>query len=302
MELDGLRAKKTNLESRARLFAALRRIFTDDGFLEVETAVRIAAPAPEEFIESIPAGGEFLRCSPELAMKELLAAGFEKIFQLGPCFRAGEHGRKHREEFAMLEYYAANWSYRALLDFTAGFIRQAAQELFGRPELSYQGARLDLAAPPEIVSVADAFARYAGISAAEAEARECFDELMVTKIEPELGRDRLAFLIDYPANRSSLARLKPEEPACCERWELYLAGIELANGYGELTDPAEQRARFEAAAHYRAAHGMLAYPEPAGFYAALAAGLPSCSGAALGLDRLAMIFTDAADIAQVRVE
>jgi lysyl-tRNA synthetase class 2 len=302
MDIGELRTKKQNLIRRARLFAALRSSFGAAGFLEVETDLLIPAPAPEEFIESIPAAGRFLRCSPELAMKIMLGAGFERIYQIGRCFRAGEHGRKHREEFTMLEYYAAGMAYRELAAFTAGFIRSAAQAIFGRPELSFGGETVRLDGEPEFITVEDAFLRFAGMPMAEASERDLFDELTVTRIEPELGRGRLTFLIDYPAERASLARLKPDAPQLAERWELYIGGIELANGYGELTDPAEQFARFEAARRFRSEQRMLDYPPAEDFFAALRAGLPPSSGCALGLDRLAMVFADASDIAAVRVE
>lgn len=302
MELDSIRKKRGALEKRAALFASLRRSFDAAGFLEVETDLMIEAPAPEEYIESIPAGTKFLRASPEIAMKIMLAAGYERIYQIGRCFRAGEHGSRHREEFTMLEFYAAGFDYRELADLTCNLIRDAAIALSGKPETTFRGRPVDLGAEPEVITVEDAFRRYCEISMDEADERDLFDELMVTKIEPRLGLDRLAILTDYPANRASLARLSPANPRVAERWELYIGGLELANAYGELLDPAEQRARFEATLRFRAARGMLSYPVANDFFAALAAGLPQCSGCALGLDRLAMVFTDAADIAQVRAE
>ncbi len=302
MDVRTIALRRGNLERRAALFAAVRHYFDTHGFLEVETNVRIPAPVPEEFIESIPADGEFLRASPEIAMKIMVAAGYERIYQIGRCFRAGEHGARHREEFTMLEYYAAGMGYRELADFTVGYIREAAERIFGRPALTFRGETMDLGAPPEILTVADAYWRYCGISMEEASRKDIFDELMVTRIEPRLGRGRLTILTDYPAERASLARLKPDDHSVAERWELYLGGLELANAYGELLDPVEQRERFRLAARVRRAAGMLAYPDPEDFFAALTLGLPFCSGAALGLDRLAMVFADAADIGEVRAE
>jgi len=295
--------KPAELARRAELKRLMRAFFDEHGFLEVETPVRIAAPAPEEYIDCIPCDGKFLRPSPELEMKLLLGAGYEKIYQFGPCFRAGEHGWKHREEFTMLEYYIAGCDYDTLRDFTAELLRRtltAANN--GDPVLRFRGEALDIAAAPEVISVAEAFRRFTDVSMEEADRSDRFDELMVTRIEPELGRGRLSFLTDYPASRASLARLKPGSPAVAERWELYLAGVELANAYSELTDGAEQLARFAAARDFRRQRGALAYHRPAAFEAMLAAGrLPRCTGSALGFDRLAMILCDAEDLGAVRV-
>lgn len=291
-----------NLRLRARLKCRLRAYFDAHGFLEVETPVRIAAPAPEEYIDCIPAAGKFLRPSPELEMKVLLAAGLEKIYQFGPCFRADEHGWKHREEFTMLEYYIAGCDYDALRDFTTGLLRTAIAETCGSARLTFWGETLDLAAEPEILTVAEAFLRHAGMSVAEAEAQDCFDELMVTRIEPELGRGRLTYLSDYPAARASLARLKPGQTVVAERWELYLAGIELANAYSELTDGSEQLARFAASREFRKSRGAAVYPAAGAFENVLREGrLPRCAGNALGFDRLVMIAADARDLGEVLV-
>ena len=291
--------KIANLTRRSALFRAIREYFYDRDFIEVETPVKIHAPAPEEFIESVRAEGDFLRTSPELAMKVMLADGFERIFQIGSCFRADEPGRRHREEFTMLEFYARGMEYREQAQFTAGFVAEAARRVLGGESVVYRGREVDLGSH-EFITVEEAFRRYAGVSTQEAERQDRFDELMVTKIEPELGRGRLTFLTDYPANRASLARLRADNPAVAERWELYIEGIELANAFGELTDAAEQKARFRAALEFRAAHGMHPYPEAVEFFAALDRGLPQSSGCAMGLDRLAMIFCDADDIGDVR--
>ena len=291
--------KAHNLRLRSELFRAIRDCFYRAGYLEVETPVKIHAPAPEEYIESVRSEGDFLRTSPELAMKVLLADGMERIFQIGPCFRANESGRRHREEFTMLEYYCRGMAYRELARFTAGFVADAARGVLGGTRIVYSGSPIELG-EFEFVTVDEACRRYAGCTAAEADASDRFDELMVTKIEPELGRDRLTFLCDYPANRASLARLRADDPSVAERWELYIAGIELANAFGELTDAVEQKERFRAALAFRAKAGMHPYPEPEEFFAALERGLPESSGSAMGLDRLAMLFCDVDDIAEVR--
>ena len=231
------------LAQRSEFLRAMREFFYAAGFIEVETPVKIHAPAPEEYIESVRSEGDFLRTSPELAMKVLLSQGCEKIFQIGSCFRANEHGRKHLEEFTMLEFYAAGWNYRQLAEFTAAMLKSAAGN---NPVFSSH----------DFITVDEAFRRYAGVSAFEADADDTFDELMVTKVEPNLGLDGLTFLMDYPASRASLSRLSASDPKVAERWELYRNGLELANAFGELTDGVEQRKRFDAANKFRAANDM----------------------------------------------
>ncbi|MBQ9753674.1 MAG: EF-P lysine aminoacylase GenX [Lentisphaeria bacterium] len=275
------------LAQRSEFLRAMREFFYAAGFIEVETPVKIHAPAPEEYIESVQSEGDFLRTSPELAMKVLLSQGCEKIFQIGSCFRANEHGRKHLEEFTMLEFYAVKWDYRQLAEFTAAMLKSAAGN---NPVFSSH----------DFITVDEAFRRYAGVSAFEADADDTFDELMVTKVEPNLGTEELTFLMDYPASRASLSRLSAANPKVAERWELYRNGLELANAFGELTDSVEQRKRFEAANKFRAANNMHAYPEPVEFYAALDKGLPESSGCAIGVDRLLMLLCNENDIRNVR--
>ena len=290
-----------NLKKRSAMLRALRGFFYSRDFFEVETPVRIPAPAPEEYIEAVSAEGGFLRTSPELALKRLLAGGGERFFELGKAFRSGEFGRKHREEFTILEYYAAHWDYRQLAAFTAELFAAAAREVCGSTRITFQGRALDLA-NVEYVTVDEAYRKYANVSAFDADERGDFDELMVTKVEPNLGKNGITFLIDYPANRASLSRLSAADPRVAERWEVYISGIELGNAFGELVDAAEQKRRFAAAYEFRAAQGMKPYPEPRDFYAALERGIPEASGCAVGVDRLAMILCDAPDIAQVRWE
>ena len=275
------------LAQRSEFLRAVREFFYANGFIEVETPVKIHAPAPEEYIESVCSEGDFLRTSPELAMKVLLSQGCEKIFQIGSCFRANEKGRKHLEEFTMLEFYAVGWDYMRLAEFTAAMLKSAA-------------GNSDIFSSHSFITVDEAFRRYAGVSAFEADQNDTFDELMVTKVEPNLGTDGLTFLVDYPASRASLSRLSAADPRVAERWELYRNGLELANAFGELTDGAEQRRRFDAANEFRAANQMHAYPEPVEFYAALDRGLPESSGCAIGVDRLLMLLCNEEDIRSVR--
>ena len=289
-----------NLRKRALLKKAMRDFFDAQGFLEVETPVRIAGPAPEEYIDCIPADGKFLRPSPELEMKVLLANGYEKIYQFGPCFRADEHGWKHREEFTMLEYYMRHENYRTLRDFTTDLITGALRKVAGRDQITFHGEIIDLTAEAEVITVEEAFKRYTDVDMFEADKSDLFDELMVTKIEPQLGRGRLTYLTDYPASRASLAQLSANDPRVAERWELYIAGVELANAYGELTNGAEQLERFEKSREFRRQRGAAEYGEPVEFNDVLRRNaLPVCTGSALGFDRLAMIAVDADDISQV---
>lgn len=291
--------KLQNLALRSQLLRAVRDFFYRHDFIEVETPVRIDAPAPEEYIEAIASGNAFLRTSPELEMKSLLVDGAEKIFQIGSCFRLGEYGRKHRSEFTMLEYYAAGWDYLALASFTAEMLADSISSIAGSCRITFAGNEYDLSRT-EYITVAEAFERYAAISVAEAEKADIFDELIVTKIEPNLGKTGITFLCDYPANRASLARLSPQDKSVAQRWEMYVAGIELANAFGELTDAAEQKSRFRASAQFRKEHGMTEYPEAVNFLRALEKGLPESSGCALGFDRLTMLLCDAGDIGEVR--
>lgn len=296
-----LAQKRANLEKRALLAQALRDGFRHFGFLEVETPSLIPAPAQEEFIETIPAGSGFLRPSPELEMKQLLAAGYERIFQFGPCWRAGEKGRKHSEEFTMLEYYAAGFDYRKLKGLTCEILAEAAIRVNGSMELNYLGEEIDFSPDAaEWITVEEAFERFSPVKLNEALERDIVDEIMVVNIEPQLGRGHITFLADYPVSRAALARRSTSNPDVAERWEMYIAGIELSNAFSELTDESEQRRRFNEAAKFRHEHNMNDYPEAKDFFAALHSGLPESSGNALGFDRLVMIFAGADNIDAVK--
>ncbi len=287
------------LRGRAALLAAVRAFFAAQGFLEVCTPVRVRAPAPEEHINAVPAAGAWLRPSPELHLKRLVAAGHGRIYQLGPCFRHGEVGRRHREEFTLLEWYWAGAGYLELLAQTEALVAATAHALAGAAGSLGDGPRVDWTPPFARVTVDEAFRRWAGRSPQAAIAAGEFELDLVDKVEPQLPRDRPCFLLDYPIALGALARAKPDAPAWAERWELYAAGLELANAYGELTDGAEQRRRFAAATAARTAAGHPAYPTDEAFLAALDRGLPACAGCALGVDRLLMALTGATDIAAV---
>jgi len=233
-------------------------------------------------------------------MKRLLAEGLAPIFQLGPCFRAGEHGSRHRTEFTMLEWYRIGADYLDILADTEALVRHAACALREERLAGWPAGGVDVDAPWPQLTVSEAYQRYAGWDPVAAFDADRFDLDMVNLVEPSLPRDSGIVLIDYPAEVAALARRGAADPRVAERWELYLGGLEIANAFSELTDPAEQRRRFETCALERAADGSEVYPLDRAFLAALdEQGLPPCGGIALGVDRLLMTLTGAADIGAV---
>jgi lysyl-tRNA synthetase class 2 len=287
-----------NLVRRAEILGLIRAFFRAQGFLEVETPVRIPVPLPEAHIDLIESEGWVLQPSPEICMKPLVAAGCERIFQICKCFRKGERGRRHLPEMTLLEWYAAAETYHDLMTRSEQLILHVAEGLGLGHELTYQGARIDLAPPWPRLTVAEAFRRYASLPVEAALAQGRFDELMGLEIEPRLGAARPVFIHDYPAACGSLARLKPGDPAVAERFELYIGGLELCNGFSELTDPDEQRRRFEAELEVQRRRGRPVHGLPETFLHALPT-LPPCAGNALGVDRLVMLLADAAAIDDV---
>ncbi len=285
------------LARRRRLLDAIRAFFRREAFLEVETPVRIPAPALEMHIDAVPSGDRYLRTSPELHMKRLLAEGVSPIFQMGPCFRAGEQGQRHRTEFTMLEWYRTNADYMDILADADALIRQVAREWCqDAPGLV---PAVDVERPWERMTVSEAYRRYAGWDPVVDFHADRFDLDMVNIVEPSLPPDRAVVLVDYPVAVAALARPCPSDPRVAERWELYLGGLEIANAFSELTDAAEQRRRFEACALARAAAGAEVYPLDRAFLDALDRGLPPCGGVALGVDRLLMALAGASTIAEV---
>lgn len=284
--LTRLGRKRPWLEQRARILQGIRAFFVERGFLEVETPHRVPANAPEPHLDAVRSGDWYLHTSPELAMKRLLAAEYPKIFQLCRCWREGERGRRHLAEFTMLEWYRAGVDYRALMEDCEDLLPALG---FGRGDER----------PWPRISVAEAFGMWAGTSPEAALAAGTFDECVAFRVEPalaELGSP--VFLVDYPAACAALARRKPGRTDLAERFELYAGGLELANGFSELTDPEEQRARFVADRASRRAAGKDPYPMPEPFLRDLAR-LPPCAGIALGVDRLVMLLTGAEEIGEV---
>lgn len=286
------------LAIRSALLHAIRGFFHDRGFTEVETPVRLRNPALELHIDAEPSGDHWLRTSPELHMKRLLAAGMERIFQMGPCFRRGERGDRHHPEYTMLEWYRANADCLSILADTEALVLRVAAGLGRGTRILYQGRSITLAPPWQRIPVRDAFVRWAGWDPVVAWDAERFDLDLVEKVEPALPRDVPVVLTEYPAPAAALACRKPTDPAVAERWELYIGGMEIANAYTELTDAVEQRARFEQCASDRCALGKVVYPIDEAFLAALSH-MPPSGGIALGVDRLAMLFADAASLDDV---
>jgi elongation factor P--(R)-beta-lysine ligase len=292
------------LALRAELCAEVRRYFADQGFIEVDTPLRSGECGTETHVEPIRSGESYLITSPELHMKRLLVGGVPRLFQLAHCFRAGERGRLHAPEFLMLEWYRAFEGYGVVLEDTERIVHALALRVAGSPVLTLpSGQRIDVGLPFARLSVREAFARFAGIADAPALAARDEDryfQILVDQVEPAIAAlGRPLFLYDYPASQAALARLSPRDPSVAERFELYVGDVELCNGYGELTDPVEQRARCELDRARRRSLGRAVPELPGRFLAALAQGMPPASGNALGLDRLFMLLTGQPNIDQV---
>lgn len=311
---------------------AVRAFFDARGFLEVETGQLVDEPGQEPTLEPFRCGtggrARFLITSPELRMKQLLAAGYPRIYEVSHCFRSGvgETSRLHNPEFAMLEWYRAGAASEDLIAETRDLLEHCARALNGAPAFARGGGAFRLDGSPEVLTVHQAFATHARVevdplfegteaggrrfvaacraagatSVREADAPEsAFFKVFLERVEPELGRGRPTFLVGYPASMAALARLDPEDPRVALRFECYLAGIELANAFVELTDPAEQRRRFERERARKRAEGRDPGPMPERFLAALERGMPPSVGIALGLDRLLMLLVGADSIADV---
>lgn len=280
------------LKARAKIIGALRSFFESGDFLEVDTPQRIPVPIPESHIDVMPSGAWVLHPSPEICMKRLLSAGLGRIYQICHCWRDGERGSLHLPEFTMLEWYRAHADYSALMDDCEGLVRRAALTVGRENGMEWKGRVIDLEGPWERLTVRDAFACFGGMTTEEALERDLFDEIMVCSIEPMIGWERPTFLIDYPASRASLARLKPADEGLAERFELYIGGIELANAFSELVDVEEQRSRFMSEQRYREACSKPVYSMPEKFLQELA-DMPPSAGIAFGVDRLVMLLQGA---------
>jgi lysyl-tRNA synthetase class 2 len=319
------------LTARSAVTRAVRAWFDEQGFTEVETAILQVSPGNETHLhaprtELTHADGgrvtRYLRTSPEFACKKLLAAGESKIFELARVFRDRERGDLHLPEFTMLEWYRANADYDAVIADTIVVIAHAAHAT-GISRFSFRGRSADPFVEPELLSVAGAFERFVGIDlltticdgegdraalAAAAGGRvriadddtwsDIFSKVLVEHVEPNLGEGRLTILFEYPAPEAALARTSPSDPRVAERFEVYACGVELANGFGELTDTNEQRHRFSLAMDEKQRRYGERYPLDEDFLAAVAA-MPQASGVALGFDRLVMLASGASRVDQV---
>lgn len=286
---------------RSKVCQAIREFFLSREFLEVETPLRMAAPAQEPFIEAEPSGSWYLRTSPEFHMKRLLCAGYERVFQIGACFRQGERGARHNPEFTMLEWYRAGADYLEILAETRELLTFVAGRTHGASCFPYAGQNIELQSAWDCRAVRDVFQTCAGWDPLLDFDEDRFDLDLVGKVEPALPMDRPVVLRDYPVERAAFARCTASRPPFAERWELYIGGMELANAFSELTDPAEQRARLEHAAEMRRMRGQPVYPQDEEFLHAMEQGMPESGGAALGLDRLVMLLADAGTIDEVRL-
>jgi lysyl-tRNA synthetase class 2 len=319
------------LQARGAITAAVRAFFAEQGFVEVETSVLQVSPGNETHLHAPhteivrPDGSRatrYLRTSPEFACKKLLAAGEPRIFELARVFRDRERGDLHLPEFTMLEWYRAGVPYDAIMADCIVVIAHAAQAT-GIGRFSFRGRTADPFAEPELLTVGYAFEHFAGIdllstiangegdraalaAAAGQKVRvadddtwsDIFSKVLVEHVEPHLGQGRLTILFEYPAPEAALARVKASDPRVAERFEVYACGVELANGFGELTDAREQRRRFAAAMAEKERRYGEAYPLDEDFLAAVGE-MPEASGVALGFDRLVMLASGALRIDQV---
>ncbi|QBQ53291.1 EF-P lysine aminoacylase EpmA [Nitrosococcus wardiae] len=312
-------ANRRALEARARLLADIRRFFAERGVLEVETPILSTAAATAPHLHSLATHYQglqtseglrlFLQTSPEHAMKRLLAAGSGPIYQLARVFRNGESGRRHNPEFTLLEWYRPGVDHWTLMEEVDIFLSR----LLGTPKgerLSYKEVfqhylEVDVFAASNkvLAGLARAHGFQGGTVNGEESRQISLDFLMAAVIEPQLGQGRPCFIYDYPASEAQLARIRPASKIClvplAERFEVYLNGMELANGYHELSDVAEQRQRFQTDIAYRKAWGLEEVPLDELLLAALAQGLPDCAGVALGVDRLLMVLLGSSRIEEV---
>src|SRR5210317_1075187 len=289
-----LSRKRQRLTERAQIIQSIRSFFIDRGYLEVETPHRIPANAPEPHIDAIASGTCALHTSPELAMKRMLAAGYEQLFQICRVWREGERGQFHLPEFTLLEWYRGGIDYNALMN----ECMELLFVLLPEGKLNRGGRTIDLTMPWHKLTVTEAFTQYASMDLNQALASDCFEEILTGEVEPHLGKEKPTFLTEYPSSLAALARSKPGEPKVAERFELYIDGLELANAFSELTDAEEQRRRFEKDEELRRTAGKTPYPLPEKFLAELE-NMPKAAGIALGLDRLIMLITEAEKIDDV---
>ena len=290
--------KQKNLRVRNLVIQSIREFFTLNKYLEVETPIRSPDIIPEAQIDPVTTEGWYLQASPELYMKRLLSDGFDKIFQICKCFRKDELGSSHLPELTMLEWYTKDNTYLDLMDQCKNLIQFIARNLGTENQIKYQDKIIDLNRQWQSITVEQAFTTFADESLKTALNNKSFDETISFQIEPHLGNKTPAFLYDYPKRLASLSKLKPENPEYAQRFELYIAGVELANGFTELTGRDEQKIRFEKENLIRISQNKHPIKIPDKFLNSLET-LPDCAGIALGIDRLVMIFCDTDNINDV---
>jgi len=315
------RSRLDLLRSRSRALAKLREVFAARGFLEVETPLLVPSPGLEIHLEAVRAGSGYLITSPEYQMKRLLAAGFERIYQVCKCFRANEHGAHHSSEFTMIEWYRAFEGIDAIIDDTEQLVAEVVAAVAGAPTARIGERSIDVTPPWRRMTVRDAMSQWASVHVDGAEPAadlvaeirragidvasgtawdDAFFAAFLARVEPAIAAlDHALIIEDWPAPLAALARRKDGDPKTALRFEAYVGGIELANAFDELTDPVEQRARFIEDQRVRAERGKPVYPLDEKLLAALGEGLPPSAGIALGFDRLVMLATGATSIDRV---
>jgi len=318
-------AKQTNLRKRAKIIAGIRRFFDQSAFVEIETPILVPQPGMEPHLEAFETTFEnrpfYLHTSPEYAMKRLLSGGFERIYQICKTFRNEPTAKMHNPEFTMLEWYRAYADYTDIMVDTENLIAQLATELHGKPSIQTPQHTIDLTPPWERLTIKEALFCYADITAdpyadlskfvAQARAKGhttvtendppdlAFFKVFLDGIEQHLGTKKPTILYDYPAPMAALAKRKTKTPDIAERFEVYIAGVELANAFTELNDPTEQHQRLKEEANQRLKEGNPAYPIDKSFLSALKHGMPPSGGIALGIDRLVMLLVGAPSISDV---
>lgn len=283
--------RKKNLFKRAEIIQAIRQFFHNQEFLEVETPQLLPTNAPEEYIDPISCGMNYLQTSPEICMKRLLCKGYDRIFQISHCWRSGERGSKHLPEFTMLEWYRAGADYEDLIADCQNLLYYLEPFRSKESEICFNNEF-------KRMTVRDAYKIFSSKSMEEAVEDDSFDQIMVSEIEPFIPPDAPFILHDYPAKKAALAQLKESDPTVAERFELYLGGIELANGFTELNNSDEQRKRFIVANKLRKSLGSNEIPLPDKFLNELES-MPNSAGIALGIDRLVMLATGSTAIDEV---
>ncbi|MDP6039922.1 MAG: EF-P lysine aminoacylase EpmA [Candidatus Latescibacteria bacterium] len=316
---------KNSLRQRAKIIADIRHFFDQKDFLEIDTPLLVSHPGMEPHLEAFKTSFEnhplYLHTSPEYAMKRLLSAGFERIYQICKAFRHEPAGRMHNPEFTILEWYRAYADYTHIMADTENLIAQLATTLHGSPIIQRANHTVDLTPPWERLTVCEALSQYAGISAdpftdparfascAQSKGHttitdrdtpeDVFFKVFLDGVEQHLGYKKPTILYDYPTPMAALSKRKAESPNISERFEVYIAGVELANAFTELNDPKEQHDRLKNEAIQRRAEGRPVYPIDPHFLAALETGMPPAGGIALGIDRLIMLLVGASSINDV---